>query len=51
MTLSIIIEWHYAECRVFLIDMLNVTMLSAFVLNIIMLNIIMLRVAFLLLLC
>jgi hypothetical protein len=37
-------EWRYAECRDFLIIMLNVVMLSVIMLSVIMLSVIMLSV-------
>ncbi len=41
MTLSITlyIEWHYAECRNLCIVMLNVVMLSVVMVNVVMLNV------------
>ncbi len=40
-------QWHYAECHVFIIIMLNVVMLNVVMLNVVMMNVIMLNVVML----
>ncbi len=39
-TFGIIIECHYAECHVFLTDMVNVIKLSVVLLNVVMLSVV-----------